>query len=149
MAQALYQEIVLAHNRAPRRFGNLPGATHAADGANASCGDHLRCELSAPHGRIDDLRFSGESCAVTTACASMLGELLLGRTAAEVSTLELRFRRLLEAQSGDTDDPGLGELNALRALRAHPARQRCALLPFATVQAALAGRSSASTEALP
>jgi nitrogen fixation NifU-like protein len=149
MARALYQEIVLAHNRAPRRFGKLPGATHAADGANASCGDHLRCELNAPGGRIDDLRFSGESCAVTTACASMLGELLIGRTAADVAALAQRFRRLLDAQAGDTDDPGLGELNALRALRAHPARHRCALLPFATVQAALAGETTASTEATP
>jgi nitrogen fixation NifU-like protein len=147
MPQALYQEIVLAHNRAPRRFGTLPAPTHAADGANARCGDHLRCELSAPAGRIDDVRFSGESCAVTTACASMLGDLLLGRTAADIAALEQRFRRVLDAACSDTDDDqALGELNALRALRAHPARHRCALLPFATVQAALAGIANASTE---
>jgi nitrogen fixation NifU-like protein len=145
MPQALYQDIVLAHNRAPRRFGALPHPTHSADGANASCGDHLHCTLNVAAGRIADVRFSGESCAVTTACASMLGELLPGRNDVDVLELEQRFRRLLEADT-NTDDPGLGDLNALRALRAHPARHRCALLPFATVRAALAGTAQVSTE---
>jgi nitrogen fixation NifU-like protein len=70
---ALYTAIVLDHQRSPRRFGALDRHTHAADGVNPLCGDALRVELLQADGRIVDLRFSGASCAVATATASMLG----------------------------------------------------------------------------
>ena len=60
MVTDLYQRVVLEHNRAPRRFGRLEQPTHAAERANARCGDRLRCELQVREGRIEDLRFDGE-----------------------------------------------------------------------------------------
>ena len=143
---ALYQEIVLAHNRAPRNFGALDGWTHAADGANPLCGDALRCEARVRDGRVQALRFSGESCAITTATASMLGELVEGRAVPAVEELQRSFAAMLAG--GDGAD-GLGELVAMRELRQFPARIKCAMLPFATLLAALHGESRATTESGP
>lgn len=139
----LYPQLVLDHYRHPRGRGVLAGCTHAADGANPLCGDALRIELLCREGRVVEFAFSGEACAITTATASMLGALASGLTPPEIAAFAERFERLLE----DADeDPALGPLNAMRALHAHPARRKCALLPWATLRAALAGVATTSTE---
>ena len=142
-APALYPQIVLDHYRAPRNRGALAACTHAADGVNPLCGDALRIELCCVDGRIAALRFSGEACAIATATASMLSELAQQCDAAELAALAARFTQLIE--SGN-DDAALGPLNALRALQRHPARRECALLPWATLRAALAGSAHTTTE---
>lgn len=144
MTTLLYTQNVLEHSRAPRNFGRLEGHTHAADGANPLCGDTLRCELRSVDGRIDALRFSGSACAVARATASMLSGVAAGRSAAQIAALEQRFVRVIEGQvDGDGE---LGELNAMQALARHASRRKCALLPFATLRAALAGAPTATTE---
>ena len=148
MASDLYKQIVLDHNRAPRNFGVLPGHTHAADGSNPLCGDALRIELTQNDGRIADLRFSGESCAITTAAASMLSELAGGADADAIAALRARFDALLGG-TADAEDPQLRDLNALVELRRYPARLKCALLPFETLSAALRGAPTATTETAP
>ena len=130
----IYREVVLAHNRAPQRFGALPDATHAGDGDNPACGDALHVVLRVADGRIVDLRFSGEACAVTIAAASMLGELLVDGCVETLACLREDFGRLL---GGEPANPALGELAALAELARHPARHRCALLAFEAVASAL------------
>ena len=147
MSGELYRDVVLDHNRAPRNFGTLPAHTHAADGANPMCGDQLRVEAVIDDGRIAALRFSGESCAITTAAASMLGELVAGADAASLAALRARFETMLAAAPDAPEDPALGALNALAELKRYPARWKCALLPFATLRAALEGDARATTEA--
>jgi nitrogen fixation NifU-like protein len=134
MVTDLYQRVVLEHNRAPRRFGRLERRTHAADRANPRCGDRLHCELDVRDGRIADLRFEGEACAVAVATASMLGELACGASGAEVAALAERLEALWH---GAAEDPVLGDLNALAALARFPERRHCAELPFAAIAAAL------------
>ncbi len=131
----LYKQTVLEHNRAPRNFGALPGHTHAGEGSNPMCGDHLRCELRVVEGRIAEAKFAGEACAIATAGASILSELVLGRDETEVRALRERFAAYLEAAAGE--DSVLGELNALSELRRYPARRRCAMLAFEAVVGAL------------
>ncbi|HEY0179740.1 MAG TPA: SUF system NifU family Fe-S cluster assembly protein [Dokdonella sp.] len=144
-AHALYRDLVLEHKRRPRNFGTLTPHTHAADGVNALCGDRLRIELDCRAGRVLAVRFSGESCAIATASASMLSEHVVGLDAAAIADAAARFARLIE---GEVDaDASLGELQALGELRDHAARRKCALLPWATLAAALDGREHATTEA--
>jgi nitrogen fixation protein NifU and related proteins len=142
--QALYKEIVLDHYKHPRNRGALDGCTHAADGVNPLCGDALRIELVCADDRIAAMKFSGEACAITTATASMLSELVAGFDAADVAALNAPFDRLLRGEV-DADD-ALGPLNALAELRRHPLRRKCAELPWATLRAALEGTSPISTE---
>jgi nitrogen fixation NifU-like protein len=135
-ASDLYRDLVIAHNRAPRRFAPIAGATHTGRGANPMCGDDLGVRLHVADGRIVDLGFDGEGCAVCIAAASMLGEALAGAEVSRPEVLRAAFARLLE---GGEADPALGDLRALAGLRDHPARQRCAWLAFDAVASALAG----------
>ena len=142
-ASDLYQQRVLEHQRAPRHYGALAAPTHRADGANALCGDHLHYDVRLADGRIAELAFSAQACAITTAAASMLGVLASGLDAAGLAQLEARFAAFLRGEA--EADPTLGDLVALGELRRYPARRQCALLPFATLRAALAGASTATT----
>ncbi len=139
----LYRDIVLDHHRAPRRRGALADPSHACDGVNALCGDSLRLELRVEHGRIVDYGFRGECCAIATATASLLGERVQGLALESLAPLQLAFARLI---AGGAADPALGDLAALAELARYPARRKCALLPWATLVAALAGTTRTTTE---
>lgn len=136
--EKLYQDIVLDHNRWPRNFKRLPGATHSARGQDASCGDDLLIELEVVDRQVRQAAFSGDACAVTQAAASMLTVWLTGRPVDEVRAGLDRFRTLLENPAAPRDVL-LGELNQLQPVGAFPARRRNALLPWRTVVKALAG----------
>jgi nitrogen fixation NifU-like protein len=140
---ALYRAQVLDHQRAPRHYGVLDGATHQAEGANALCGDRLQVQALVQDGRVLAMGFTAEACAIATAAASMLSELAVGRSVGELAQIETRF---LEFLAGREEARELGALAALGELRRYPARRACALLPFATLRAALDGVARASTE---
>jgi SUF system NifU family Fe-S assembly protein len=140
---SLYGSTVLEHYRNPRHRGPLSACTHVAEGTNPSCGDRLRIELRCEDQRIAELRHVGEACAIATASASMLGDLVAGLDADQVAALDRRFGRFI-AGSGGAE--GLGALAAMRDLQRHPLRRKCALLPWATLRAALAGAPHATTE---
>ncbi|HEX7916821.1 Fe-S cluster assembly sulfur transfer protein SufU [Rudaea sp.] len=143
-ASELYQRIVLEHSRAPRHFGALAEPTHQADGANPLCGDALHVELRVVDGRIAAIAFRGDACAIAKATASMLGEAAARLDADGIAALEARFARMIggEAKAGTLP----GDLNALAALAHYPSRRKCALLPFVTLRAALAGTAKTTTE---
>jgi len=142
-ASALYQQVVLDHYRNPRHRGAVEGCTHAADGANPLCGDRLRVELVCEDGRIVRVGFVGEACAIATASASMLGDLVVNAPSADVAALAERFTHMIESGIGDDL---LGGLNALRELQRFAGRRKCAMLPWATLGAALSGNARATTE---
>ncbi|QKK02032.1 MAG: SUF system NifU family Fe-S cluster assembly protein [Pseudomonadota bacterium] len=134
--EALYQQVILDHNRRPHHCGRLQGATHSARGQDALCGDDILVELRVIDGRIVEAAFSGEACAITTASASMLTQWLRGRSVTELQRACQRFRELL-ANTALADDPVLGEINCLRAVSGFPARVRNAVLPWHTAVRAL------------
>jgi nitrogen fixation protein NifU and related proteins len=137
----LYQQTILEHNRKPRNFGPLPGATHAARGQDALCGDDILIELRIDGQRIEAAAFSGEACAVTKASASLLTDWLVGREPAEVIEWVSRFERLLRDTTIE-DAPELGAINQLRAVGQFPARVRNALLPWRATRRALTPTAS-------
>ena len=95
-APPLYQQLVLDHSRAPRRFGELAGHTHAADGSNPLCGDTLHVELHVADARIVGYAFRGEACAVARASASMLGDRLDSAEIAALDRIEAALREVVE-----------------------------------------------------
>lgn len=133
----LYQELILDHSRRPRNFGRLAGANCTAEGFNALCGDRLMLYLKLIDGVIEDARFEGTGCAISTASASLMTEALKGRTEAGAQTLFEGFHALLTA--GDRADAAvrLGKLEVLSGVREFPVRVKCATLPWHTLQAAL------------
>ncbi|NBB92552.1 MAG: SUF system NifU family Fe-S cluster assembly protein [Gammaproteobacteria bacterium] len=127
----LYQQVILDHNRSPRHYRRLEGATHSARGRDALCGDDILVELRLVEGLIEEAAFSGEACAITTASASMLMDWLPGRCPEAVLTAYEKFRDLLD-DPASADCPELGPMNGLRAVSGFPARVRNALLPWRT-----------------
>ena len=134
----LYRDVIVDHNRRPRNRGPLPGATHRAEGNNPLCGDQLRVLLEMKDDRIDQLRFEGTGCAISTASASLMSEAVRGRTRDEAAELFTAMHRMLTSP-GSAPDPRLGKLAALAGVREFPARVKCASLCWHTLNAALAG----------
>ncbi|MFQ5350813.1 MAG: Fe-S cluster assembly sulfur transfer protein SufU [Thermoanaerobaculia bacterium] len=144
---ALYQEVILDHNRQPRNFGELAEAEHRAEGNNPLCGDRLTVELTLDSGRIVDVRFRGQGCAISTASASLMTEAVKGRTVAEAGALFEGFHEML---TGDPSVPAevsaeLGKLVVFAGVREFPIRVKCATLPWHTLRGALSGSTAAVT----
>ncbi|MEE8137961.1 MAG: SUF system NifU family Fe-S cluster assembly protein [Thermoanaerobaculia bacterium] len=135
----LYQEVILDHNRQPRNFGPLPDADHTAEGYNPLCGDRLKLYLTMDGDRVAEVRFEGSGCAISKASASLMTEMIVGKTAAQVEELFRGFHELL------TGDPSvkakaaqeLGKLAVFEGVREYPIRVKCATLAWHTLQAAI------------
>jgi nitrogen fixation NifU-like protein len=142
----LYQELILEHYRRPRNFGRLDGANRTAEGFNPLCGDRLSLYLKLEDGVIEEARFEGQGCAISTASASLLTEAVKGKTESEAEALVRAFQdRLTRPET--RPDPDLGKLEALTGVRRFPVRVKCATLAWHTLHAALARENTAvSTE---
>lgn len=143
----LYNETLLEHGRSPRARGRLADATHAARGSNPLCGDVVTLELFAPDDeQIVSAGFEAEGCAILIASASLLVSAVRDRSLSDARALVGAVDRLL-ADAELAPDDSLGELAALAAVRAYPARLKCALLPLRALDHALADiEAEATTE---
>ena len=142
----LYRDVILDHNRHPRNFGQLEAADARAEGHNPLCGDRLSLTLRLKGDRIEDIRFEGSGCAISTASASLMTEAVKGRDRSSVRQLFERVHALLTQPDG-APDPALGKLAALSGVREFPARVKCASLCWHTLNAALASSpATVSTE---
>lgn len=138
----LYQELVLEHKRAPRNFGHLSAPTHQARGTNPSCGDDLSVELAIADGRLADIRFHGQGCAICMASASMMSEAVKGQEIAAAQTLQQHFRAVLTGDEAPEGAP-LGKLISLAGVRQYPSRIKCALLGWHALMHAIASNPAA------
>jgi nitrogen fixation NifU-like protein len=131
----LYRDVILDHNRRPRNFGTLEQANALAEGFNPLCGDRLTVRLNLADDRIENIRFEGQGCAISTASASLMTEAVKGKTRGEALALFDRVHRLLTDDAADAED--LGKLAALSGVREYPARVKCASLCWHTLASAL------------
>lgn len=139
----LYQEIILDHGRKPRNFGELEEQTHAAEGFNPLCGDQVRIHILVNEDRIEDIRFSGCGCAISTASASMMTQLVKGKTVEEAMRIFEKFRKTVTEGGGAED---MGELGCLAGVKQFPNRIKCATLAWHTLKSALSGDGKVTTE---
>jgi nitrogen fixation NifU-like protein len=139
--QELYQSIILDHNRRPKNYGALDGASHRAAGRNPDCGDEVTVELLLSGDRIDDVRFTSAGCAVSRAAASIMTQSIKGKSRAEVDELFAKFHGLVPGKAHPTEQEAraLGELAAFSGVARFPIRVKCASMPWHTLQAALRG----------
>ena len=126
-AEQLYQEMVVEHKRAPRHFGTLAAPTHEARGHNPQCGDDVDVQLRLEDGRIADIAFHGQGCAICIASASMMTEAVLGRDIEAARALQQQFRAVLTGQA-EPEGAQLGKLVSLAGVARYPGRIKCALL---------------------
>ena len=118
---SLYREVILDHYKNPRGHGVIPGADAEAEGQNPLCGDEVSIYVAFGEDgeTIDEVRFSGRGCAISQAATSMLMEMVEGRTATEIATLD--------------KDELLDEIG----IPLTPVRLKCAMLGLTTLKVAL------------
>ena len=142
----LYQEVILHHSKTPRNFGVLEQASHVADGSNPLCGDKLHLTLVVQDDRVADVRFTGDGCAISTASASVMTDLVKGKTLDEASAMFEAFHGLVTGESAEKAAPDLGKLQIFAGVQRFPARVKCAMLAWRTLEAALTRGGTVTTE---
>jgi nitrogen fixation NifU-like protein len=132
---AIYQELILDHYRRPRNKGTVdaPGA-RTARRKNPLCGDEIAVSLALDdRGRVTDVRFTGQGCSISQASASMLTEVVRGKTREEAAALLDRFRAMMHGDRAAAADASLGELRALSGVARFPTRVQCATLAWSAL----------------
>lgn len=146
----LYQEVILDHGKNPRNFRHPEDANRKAEGDNPLCGDRLTVYLKLGHnGLVEDAAFEGRGCAISMASASMMTEIVAGKTEAEARDLFRRFHDFVTgkadtAEAGDDED--LEKLIVLSGVKQFPMRVKCATLAWHTMTAAMDGENVVTTE---
>lgn len=146
--QELYQQVILEHNKKPRNFGKLEGATHEAEGFNPVCGDHLWVYLKvSSDGLIESAGFEGSGCAISKASASMMTVALKGKSIKEAEVLFSGMHdMLLGAVKEGPKIEALGKLKIFAGIWQYPARVKCAALGWHTMNGAIKSDKVVSTE---
>ena len=138
--EQLYQETILAHNRSPRNFGRLEPCTHNAIGRNPLCGDSYELFARIEGEQIREIRFFGEGCAISKASASIMSELVKGKSLGEAQQYKDAFLQLLleEKNAENAAKPGLPrKLQIFAGVREYPMRVKCATLIWRALEAIL------------
>lgn len=135
----LYQEVILDHSRHPRHYGSLDHASHKAEGYNPLCGDRVTVYLKLDaEGRVGDIAFEGKGCAISQASASMMTDMLKGRTAAEADKLMQGFLHLVKGEdASDLPEDDRERLEVMGGISEFPMRVKCATLAWHTYKNAL------------
>ena len=134
----LYQEVILDHNRRPRNFRTMEGASRTQEGYNPLCGDRLTLYVRLDGDRIGDVSFQGTGCAISKASASLMTDAVKGKTVEEARAIFDRFHEMVTS-SPESVVPEIGKLAVLAGVREFPTRVKCASLAWHTLKAAVAG----------
>ena len=144
----LYQEVILDHSRQPRNFRRPDHANREAKGDNPLCGDKVTVFLTVDDGKVTDVGFQGRGCAISMASASLMTEIVKGKSEAEARALFESFHDEMTGKSA-CHGAAAGELDKLTVLsgvREYPMRVKCATLSWHTLMAALNNAQTVSTE---
>ena len=144
--KALYQEVILDHNKKPRNYGTLEHPSHHAEGHNPLCGDHISVDLQLGGDTIDQIAFHGESCAICKASASMMTAAVKGKTREQADALTQEFLAMATGKLDLSQPNQIGRLEVFAGVRDLPTRVKCAILPWHTLLAAFHSQGTASTE---
>ena len=146
-SEALYQELILEHNRKPRNFREMPNADRTIEGRNPLCGDELTLWVKLENDTITDVSFKGQGCAISKASASLMTAAVKGKTRAEAEDLFERFHQLVTGALPEAEQQSLGSLRALGGVSRFPLRVKCASLAWHALHSALeSNQSEVSTE---
>jgi nitrogen fixation NifU-like protein len=136
--KALYQEVILDHNKNPRNFKELEDADCSVEGYNPLCGDHYTIFLKMDGEIISEIAFQGSGCAISKASASVMSTVLKGKTREEAEKWFEKFHTLVRGEmKGETGIEELGKLAAFAGVSEFPARVKCAILPWHTMKNAI------------
>lgn len=147
--EELYQQVILDHSKRPRNFGEIAeGAVHV-HGDNPSCGDEIHLHVKfGTDGKVEDVKFTGQGCAISQASASLMTMKLKGKARAEADAMLAAFHDLVTIEVVDPPKM-LGDLRLMQGVRKFPQRVKCAMLAWRAFEQALGqipGEPTVSTE---
>jgi nitrogen fixation NifU-like protein len=134
---ALYQELILEHNRKPRNFREIPDADRRIEARNPSCGDQLTLWLKMEGDRVADVAFRATGCAISKASASLMTVAVKGKTRDEANAIFEKFHDLVTGHLPESEHALLGSLRALGGVSRFPMRVKCASLSWHALHSAL------------
>lgn len=134
----LYQDVIIDHGRKPRNFGPLPMANLEAEGFNPFCGDQVHVRIHFKNGVIEEIKFEGAGCAISTASASLMTQSVKGKTLAEARDIFNDFHDSVLG-TNPIDEEKLGSLICLCGVKDYPNRIKCATLAWHALIEALEG----------
>ncbi len=133
LSEELYREILLEHFKNPRNKGLLDPADISAHGTNPLCGDEINLTLRVKDGRIVEVGFEGHGCSISQASASIMTEIIKGKTPQEALALVQLFKEFMRGER-TLEGEEYGDLEALQGVRKYPVRIKCALLAWTTLE---------------
>ena len=141
----LYQDIILEHGKSPRNLGKCEGYSHEAKGYNPLCGDKVHVYLKLDNGKkVESLTFEGDGCAISLASASIMTELVKGKSFKEAKEIMDAFLNMIkntsEIQTNHLDEDEKTKLMSLSGVKKFPMRVKCATLSWHTLNSAIKGK---------
>ena len=138
----LYQDIILEHGKSPRNLGKCEGYSHEAKGYNPLCGDRVHVYLKLDTGKkVENLTFEGDGCAISLASASIMTELVKGRSINDAKEIMSAFLNMIkktsEIRSNHLDEDQKTKLMSLSGVKQFPMRVKCATLSWHTLISAI------------
>lgn len=137
MNRGFYNEILTEHNIRPEFKHDLEDANIVLEGVNPNCGDDIRLKLKVEDGIIKDGAFVGDGCAVSQASADIMLGMIIGKTKEEALKLGDLFFKMIKGEATDEEIEELDEASALKDISHMPARVKCAVLGWHTLDEAL------------
>ncbi|MBJ68717.1 MAG: SUF system NifU family Fe-S cluster assembly protein [Acidimicrobiaceae bacterium] len=138
----LYKEIILDHYRSPRNQGELDPPAHRCEGFNPLCGDEVIVFVSLIDQKIEDIRIGGQGCSISQASASMMTEIIKGKSISEAEKIIHAFKEMMDIYESElsgeetaesSSNVDLGDLEALQGVVKYPVRIKCATLAWNTL----------------
>lgn len=133
-SRTFYNEILTDHNMNPMNRRKVPDANLILNGVNPNCGDSISLELREENGVIVDGGFEGCGCAVSQASVDIMLDLIIGKTKEEALALSDIFMRMIKGEASDEEIEALSEASALKEISHMPARVKCAVLGWHTLE---------------
>lgn len=133
-SNTFYNEILTDHNLHSGHKHDLPDANLVLEGVNPSCGDDIWLKLKVEDGRITDGAFVGDGCAISQASADMMLDLIIGKSEEEAMKLAEIFLRMIKGEVTDEEMDQLEEASVLKDISHMPARVKCAVLGWHTME---------------
>lgn len=134
---SFYNEILTEHNIRPEHKHDLPDANIVLEGVNPSCGDDIWLKLKVENGVVEDGAFVGDGCAISQASADIMLDMIVGRTKDEALHYADLFLKMIQGSATPEEIDALEEAGALQDVAHMPARVKCAVLGWHTLQESL------------
>ena len=133
----LYRQVIMDHYKNPRNKGSLEDGSLVIDMNNPTCGDRIHLTLKVEDGIVQDAKFDGEGCSISMSSASMMTQIVKGKSSEEALKLAGIFSNMIQGKEYDEGDLDLGDIEALQGVSKFPARIKCATLAWKAIEKGL------------